>query len=166
MHLAYSVGRRTGRSKPQSASRIEGEAIGSAGGQRKLKEGVAGILWRVANECVSAVVHEPDGSVVRNDQAIERCRMTCNCWYRQLRHPASRTINQAKLARYNFGKPDASPGITRHREDLRLGIDEMIERDTTRGGVEMTNGATCQETKPDLPIGRHGEAERQSGELR
>src|SRR5437660_9995882 len=103
MHLAYTVGRRAGRGKPQSASRIEGEAIGSAGGQRKLKEGVAGILWRVANECVSAVVHEPDSSIMRNDQAIERCRMTCDCWCRQLRHPASRTGYQARLARSSVG---------------------------------------------------------------
>src|SRR6266566_8628554 len=102
---------------------------------------------------------------MRNHQAIERCRMTCDCWYRQLRHPASRTINQAELARYNFGKPDASPGITCHREDLRLWIGQVVECDTARGGIEVANGAACQVAEPDLPIMCHREAERQSGEL-
>src|SRR5258706_15857442 len=71
-----------------------------------------------------------------------------------------RTVNHPELARRNFGKPDVSMGIMRHREELCICISEMVERDVARGRIEMTDCATGNVAEPDLRIACHCEAER------
>src|SRR5437660_10050127 len=87
-HFANGVGCWPGCGKPQGASRVECEAVRSAGWQDKLEEGVVGVLQRVANERVSAIVHEPDLAILRNDKSIERRGMTQHGRCRQRRRPA------------------------------------------------------------------------------
>src|SRR2546421_1159050 len=126
----------------------------------QLEKGVASILRRIANEGISAIIHEPDITILRNDQSIERRGMTCNGRYRQPRYPAGRTVNHAEPAWYNFRKPDAPAGVVCHREDLCLRIIEMVERDVTLGRFEMADCATGNVAEPDLRIACHREAER------
>src|SRR6266446_3121082 len=162
-HFTNGVGCWPGCGKPQGASRVECEAVRSAGWQDKLKEGVVGVLRRVANERVSAIVHEPDLAIFRNDKSIERRDMTRNGRYRQLRHPACRAINHAEPAWSNFGKPDASLRVMRHREDRRLRVRQAVERDVTSDGIEMTYGTACDIAEPDLSVQRHRQAEWSGG---
>src|SRR6266849_4279632 len=84
-------------------------------------------------------------------------------WHRQFRHPACRTVNHAEPARHNFGKPDASLRVMRHREDRCLRVRQVVERDVACSGIEMTYGAACDVAEPDLSVRRHRQAEWSGG---
>src|SRR5205823_5793882 len=79
--------------------------------------------------------------------------------HRQFRHPACCTLNHAEPARHNFGKPNASLRVMRHREDRRLRVCQVVKCDMACGGIEMTYGAACDVAEPDLSVRQHRQAE-------
>src|SRR5258708_13707127 len=89
--------------------------------------------------------------------------MTGDGRHRQLGHGTMRTVIHDKHARSNFGKPDASLRVMRHREDRRLRVRQVVERDVTSDGIEMTYGAACDIAEPDLSVQRHRQAEWSGG---
>src|SRR5260370_214631 len=89
--------------------------------------------------------------------------MTGDGRHRQLGYGTSRTVNHAEPARSNFGKPDASLRVMRHREDRRLRVRQVVERDVTSDGIEMTYGAACDVAEPDLSVQHHRQAEWSGG---